>query len=63
MLPKHKAMSYGRMKHEEQRLRQEIAGLMLEAERTDRREDKLYGDARTHVVKVSSGGVNSVVHN
>ncbi|GMA51657.1 hypothetical protein GCM10025857_30140 [Alicyclobacillus contaminans] len=43
---KHKAMSYGRMKQEEQRLRQEIAEMVREAERTDRREDKLYGDAR-----------------
>jgi transposase len=43
---KHKAMSYGRMKQEEQRLRQEIAELVREAERTDRRDGKLYGDAR-----------------
>ncbi|MDI9260647.1 IS1182 family transposase [Alicyclobacillus sendaiensis] len=43
---KHKAMSYGRMKQEEQRLRQEIAELVRDAERTDKREDKLYGNAR-----------------
>ncbi|WP_367306862.1 IS1182 family transposase [Alicyclobacillus acidocaldarius] len=43
---KHKAMSYGRMKQEEQRLRQEIAELVRDAERTDKREDKLYGNTR-----------------
>lgn len=42
---KRKAMSYGRMKQEEQRLRQEISELMRQAERTDRREDAQYGNA------------------
>lgn len=43
---KHKAMSYGRMKQEEQRLRQEISELMRQAERTDRKEDAQFGNAR-----------------
>lgn len=43
---KHKAMSYDRMKQEEQRLRQEISELMLQAQRTDRREDVLHGNAQ-----------------
>lgn len=42
---KHKAMSYERMKQQEQRLRQEISELMRHAERTDRSEDARYGDA------------------
>ncbi|MFD1675657.1 IS1182 family transposase [Alicyclobacillus fodiniaquatilis] len=41
---KHKAMSYDRMKQQEQRLRQEIAELTQQAERTDRSEDKKYGN-------------------
>lgn len=40
---KHKAMSYGRMKQEEKRLRQEIRELTARARRTDRQEDKRYG--------------------
>jgi transposase len=40
---KHKAMSYGRMKHEQSRLEQEIASMLKEAERTDKREDRKYG--------------------
>jgi transposase len=40
---KHKAMSYGRMKQEQSRLEQEIAHLLKEAEKTDRREDRKYG--------------------
>lgn len=43
---KHKAMSYDRMKQEEQRLRQEISELARQAERTDRSEDKKYGSTR-----------------
>ena len=42
----HKAMSYDRMKQEDQRLRQEISELTLQAQRTDRREDALYGNAQ-----------------
>ena len=42
---KHKAMSYDRMKQQEQQLRQEIAELTRQAERTDRSEDKKYGNA------------------
>lgn len=40
---RHKAMSYGRMKEEEQRLRQEIGKLLSSAEATDAAEDKEYG--------------------
>jgi transposase/IS5 family transposase len=44
---RHKAMSYGRMKEEEKRLRKEIKELMAKAKRTDAQEDKRYGkDAR-----------------
>ena len=41
---KHKAMSYGRMGPEEQRLEQEIAELCSQARRTDEEEDGLYGE-------------------
>ena len=40
---KHKAMSYGRMKQEEERLRQEIEDLMRQAEATDAEEDRAFG--------------------
>ena len=40
---KHKAMSYGRMKEEEKRLRQEIRDLLAKAKKTDAQEDKRYG--------------------
>ncbi|MGE5590795.1 MAG: IS1182 family transposase, partial [Bacillota bacterium] len=40
---KHKAMSYGRMKEEEARLKAEIEELTRKAEATDRREDEQYG--------------------
>jgi transposase len=40
---KHKAMSYGRMKQEEQRLEGEIEELMLQAEAVDSEEDKAFG--------------------
>ncbi len=40
---KHKAMSYGRMQSEEDRLIQEIAEMNAEAEKVDQAEDKLYG--------------------
>ena len=43
---KHKAMSYGRMKQEEQRLRQEIEELTLKAQQTDQQEDAQHGDKR-----------------
>lgn len=43
---KHKAMSYARMKKEEERLRQEIQRLMDEVEANDRAEDEKYGDRR-----------------
>ena len=43
---KHKAMSYGRMQPEEQRLEQEIAELCGQACRTDEEEDRLYGEDR-----------------
>jgi transposase/IS5 family transposase len=40
---RHKAMSYDRMKQEEKKLESEIAELLKEAERTDRKEDQEYG--------------------
>ncbi len=43
---RHKAMSYGRMKEEEKRLRKEIRGLMSQAEATDAAEDKKHGKNR-----------------
>ncbi len=41
---KHKAMSYGRMKQEEERLEKEIEELMRRAEEVDKEEDKVYGE-------------------
>ena len=41
---RHKAMSYDRMKQEEKRLENEIAELLKQAERTDRKEDQEYGE-------------------
>jgi hypothetical protein len=43
MRARHKAMSYDRMKQEEKRLESEIAELLKQAERTDRKEDQEYG--------------------
>lgn len=43
---RHKAMSYGRMKKEEQRLKEEIEQLLKQAEAVDEREDKEYGADR-----------------
>ena len=40
---KHKAMSYARMKKEDERLRVEIAAMLADAEAVDREEDALYG--------------------
>ncbi len=40
---KHKAMSYGRMKQEEERLEREIEELMQQAEATDTKEDETFG--------------------
>ena len=40
---KHKAMSYGRMKQEEERLGKETDGLMRQAEEVDEEEDKEFG--------------------
>ena len=40
---KHKAMSYGRMRQEETRLRQDIAALTAQAETTDAAEDAAHG--------------------
>jgi transposase len=40
---KHKAMSYGRMRDEERRLREQIAALTTQAEATDAAEDAAYG--------------------
>ena len=44
---KHKAMSYGRMKQEETRLRQEVAELLRRADVADRDEDAHYGADRS----------------
>ena len=41
---KHKAMSYGRMKEDQKRLKQEVHKLLDEAERVDAEEDARYGD-------------------
>jgi transposase len=41
---KHKAMSYGRMKEEEQRLEREIDAIMQQAEAVDKEEDKAFGE-------------------
>ena len=43
---RHKAMSYERMQQEEQRLKQEIAKLLAEAEATDANEDAAHGPDR-----------------
>ena len=43
---KHKAMSYGRMQKEEERLKKEVEALLRRAEEEDAREDALYGDTR-----------------
>src|SRR3954463_11206884 len=43
---RHKAMSYDRMKAEEERLKQEIARLLAEAEATDKAEDSEQGPDR-----------------
>lgn len=43
---RHKAMSYDRMKQEEKRLESEIAELLKQAERTDRKEDQEYGEEK-----------------
>ncbi len=40
---KHKAMSYGRMRHDEQRLRSEIAALLTQAHAVDVAEDAAHG--------------------
>lgn len=40
---KHKAMSYGRMKKEQKRLREEISRMLEDAEQTDRDEDDRHG--------------------
>jgi len=43
---KHKAMSYGRMKETEKRLREEVRKLLNQAEATDKEEDSRYGRDR-----------------
>jgi transposase len=43
---KRKAMSYGRMKEEEEKLKREIDELLTRAEQVDREEDELYGEDR-----------------
>jgi transposase len=40
---KHKAMSYNRMKEQEQQLRKEVRDLLKKADQEDAREDRLYG--------------------
>jgi transposase len=43
---RHKAMSYGRMKEEEQRLKAEIEAMMRQAEEVDAEEDRKWGNRR-----------------
>ncbi len=43
---KHNAMSYGRMKSEDERLKREIQRMLQEAEEVDQAEDKEHGDSR-----------------
>ena len=43
---KHKAMSYGRMAKEEERLRKEVKRILEKMDQTDRKEDKKYGNRR-----------------
>jgi len=43
---KHKAMSYGRMKETEKRLREEVRKLLGQAEAADKEEDQRYGGER-----------------
>lgn len=43
---KHKAMSYGRMVKEEERLRKEVKEILTKMDQTDRKEDKRYGSRR-----------------
>jgi len=43
---KHKAMSYGRMKEKQQRLREEVKQLLAQAEVADEEEDQRYGNRR-----------------
>jgi hypothetical protein len=43
---RHKAMSYGRMLLKEEELMREVDALLKEAERTDRKEDRLFGKKR-----------------
>ncbi len=43
---KHTAMSYGRMKEEEQRIREEIAAWFKEADQVDAEEDRRFGEDR-----------------
>ncbi len=43
---RHKAMSYGRMKQDEARLKQEIKDLLAQAQATDQEEDGRYGKSR-----------------
>jgi transposase len=43
---KHKAMSYGRMKEKQKQLREEVKGLLEQAEAADEEEDRRYGGKR-----------------
>ncbi len=43
---KHKAMSYGRMVKEEERLRKEVKQILKKMDQTDQKEDKKYGNRR-----------------
>ena len=43
---KHKAMSYGRMKDQERKLREQVAGWLAKAEAADREEDQEFGPDR-----------------
>ena len=57
---KHKAMSYGRMRDEERRLREQIAALTTQAEATDAAEDAAHGpDVRGMSCRPSCSGARS----
>ena len=44
---KHKAMSYERMKKDQQRLREKVSDLLAKAEQVDEEEDAVYGKGRS----------------
>ena len=53
---RHKAMSYGRMKQEEKRLKEEIHQLLSKAEAVDQQEDQEYGADRRVLKRCEASG-------